>query len=158
MSPAQRTMLFSMFNRACQAAKITGSISRDQYREQLTIKVCGDLISWNDFNNRQIDAIKAELLAILKPADLDAQLGQVNQPERRASYAALSNFSPAYVSSICKGKFGHDDLERLTPSQRWLLNITLFERARAQKRTPEQKRTLAQRRRSQRQQEAEEPF
>ncbi len=129
MSPSQRTMLFSMFNRACQAATITGSIARDQYREQLTIKVCGKLMSWNDLNNRQIDGIKSELLAILKPADLDAQIAQINQPRTRALHS-IQRHAPSYVAKIARDKFQHDDLDLLTVEQLQQLAMTLSNRSR----------------------------
>jgi hypothetical protein len=130
-------MLFSMFNRACQAAKITGSISRDQYREQLTIKVCGDLVSWNDLNNRQIDAIKAELLAILRPADLDAQLRQINQPRSRAMHSIL-NHNPQYVSAIVDSRFGGRSFELLSDTEIHQLAMTLSNRARSRRKKAEE--------------------
>lgn len=138
MSPAQRTMLFSMFNRACQAANLTGSIARDQYREQLTIKVCGRVISWNDFNNQQIDGMKAELLAILRPADLDAQLAQINQPRKRLIHA-INQYPGALSKSISIDKFGHADPARLTETQLDQLHITLINRKRSKARKTKQR-------------------
>jgi len=131
ISPAQRTMLFSMFNRACQAANLTGSIARDQYREQLTIKVCGSLISWNDLTNKQVDAIKGELLAILQPANLDAQLDQINQQRTRTLYS-IRRFPDQYVAKIAQSKFGKTDLADLTERQLRQLAMTLGNRARAE--------------------------
>lgn len=139
MSPAQRTMLFSMFNRACQAANLTGSIARDQYREQLTIKVCGKVISWNDFNNQQIDGMKAEILAILRPADLDAQLAQIAMPRTRLLYSIDKQFGVNYATKVALDKFGVTDITRLSDEQLDQLHITLINRKRSKARKTKQR-------------------
>ena len=135
-SNAQRIMLFSLFNRACQAANLTGTIARDQYREQLTIEALGSLVSWSDLTNAQVDKIKAELLAVVKPADLDAQLAQLNQPRIRALHAINQTTlarGGAYVAKIARDKFQTGDPDLLTTGQLQHLAMTLNERSRSER-------------------------
>lgn len=86
------------------------------------------------------DRVLAELAAINKPDDVDAQLRQQQMPRIRllhainlldASFGGRGESSPAsfYTQAILSNKFGHTDLDRLSIEQLTQLRNTLAARA-----------------------------
>lgn len=67
MTPAQRTMLFSLFARL---AKGRSPIERELLRERVTLDVFGGRRSWSAFGNAEVDRMKAALQSRLRETDL----------------------------------------------------------------------------------------
>ena len=95
------------------------------------------------------DRVLAELAAINKPSDLEAQLRQQQMPRIRLLHAIAShdyafrnqsgasepnNLSP-YTQAILRNKFGHSDLDRLSIEQLTQLRNTLVARAARKRKT-----------------------
>ncbi len=142
MTDAQRNMLFRMFSAACRLQGIAGSTAREIERENLTVKALGRPMSWTKFGDPEVDDVKAELLAIIKPADLDAQLRQIQMRRGRLLYAIEHLADAPYIAKIARDKFGTDDLTRLNQSRLNDLRITLIQRKRAKDRKTKQEQPV----------------
>jgi hypothetical protein len=88
ISKAQRVMLFGFWNRAKQelmpGRETWTKDEGNRRRHELTAQALGRDKSWNDLTNPDVDKVKAALLSIIQPDNLDAQLRQVRQENRRA--------------------------------------------------------------------------
>jgi hypothetical protein len=88
------------------------------------------------------DSVLAELAAISKPNDLEAQMREANMPRTRLLFAVgklSTNLSPpnhhlAYACTIARDKFGTPDLESLADAQLLDLRNTLAARLSAHRR------------------------
>lgn len=82
------------------------------------------------------DRVLAELAAITRPDDLDAQMRELNMPKTRLLFAIgklSAHLSPprahlAYACQIARDKFGQTDLESLKDDQLLQLRNTLAAR------------------------------
>jgi hypothetical protein len=142
MTDAQRNMLFRMFSVACRLQGIVGSTAREIERENLTVKALGRPMSWTKFGDPEVDDVKGELLAIIKPVDLDAQLRQIQMRRSRLLYAIERLADAPYIAKIARDKFGCDDLTRLNQSRLNDLRITLIMRKRAKDRKAKQEQPV----------------
>lgn len=86
MTAAQTAMYFSLWGRVRDAYKAKGLACGDAQRHALHNKALGVSKSSKDFTNADVDKIKATFLAIVEPGNLDAQLHQLEQPEKRKSF------------------------------------------------------------------------
>lgn len=94
------------------------------------------------------DRVLAEIAALLRPDDLDAQL-RLQQMERTRLYFAVRRearkvspsqvasapFESSYAGAVMEGKFGHSDPERLSLGELVQLRDTLAARASAKRRS-----------------------
>lgn len=138
MTTAQRIMLFKLFGQAMAESGIVGTAARELERERLTVKVCGRAKSWNDFNNRDVDRMKAALQAIVDPANMTAQVRQIQMPRTRLLYGLRQAADEEYIARICADKFGTHDFENLDDHQLTDLHRTICNRAFARKRREKQ--------------------
>ena len=88
------------------------------YRHTLHVKALGYDKSSKEFTNAEFDKILATFRAYTRPADLDGQLRQLEQPKIRAAHALQRlvtrlNLTPEYVDGmalkICKKKVSRCD-------------------------------------------------
>ncbi len=88
-SPAQRTMLFGLWKQACAILGGRGlaRAEADLAREALTVRALGEPRSWGALGNADVDAVKAELLAIVHPGDFHAQVEQLQGGRKRRIFA-----------------------------------------------------------------------
>lgn len=100
----------------------------------------GEPIRFSSFDNADFDAVKALFLSITRPASVNAQVNQINQPRRRLRYKLLCELAPclavyvedaeAYTLAILRDKFTKGAvecpaLEDLTEPQLRQLCMTL---------------------------------
>lgn len=110
-------------------------------RHALHAQALGADKSHKDFTNADLDKVLATFRAISDPANVQAQLRQIDQPRTRLLYAidrlgsqlaglAAPVCSPpgAYAQAICKDRFGTTDLDSLTDAQLTQLRNTLADR------------------------------
>jgi hypothetical protein len=135
MTTAQRVMLFRFFSQAMARAGVVGTVARELERERITVKVFGGPRSWSTFNNRDVDRMKGTLLAILRPADLDAQVKQIEMPRTRLLTGIRESGYPRHkVETIAADEFGTRDFESLLEHDLENLHRTVINRARSQRR------------------------
>jgi len=134
MTGPQRNMLFRMFYQAMAKAGVRGKVAQEAERERLTIRVFNAPVSWSTFKDPEVDRMKAELLALLKPADANAQLRQIQMPRTRLLYAIERAADPAYTAKIVFDKFGTRDIEDLDDEQLAQIRMTLQNRGRSKAR------------------------
>ena len=87
MTVAQTAMYFSLWGRVRDYYRARGIDPKqcDAKRHELHKKALGADKSSKDFTNVDLDKFKAACLAIVEPDNLDAQLRQLDQPEKRFS-------------------------------------------------------------------------
>jgi hypothetical protein len=83
MSPAQTMLYFRLCGRVRAHYKERGLPWGDVQRHALHQKALGHMKSSKDFTNSDFDRVKAAILAIVEPGNLNAQLHQLDQPELR---------------------------------------------------------------------------
>lgn len=111
---------------------------REKRIEILSQALGREITSANEIEtNEDVDAVKAHLLALARPADLTAQLDQANMPRTRAIHAILGfGFSEQYIAAISEDRYGTQDWRSLDLSLltgRGQLRDMLSNRARANK-------------------------
>ncbi len=99
----------------------------NERRHSLYIEALGEDKSINDFDNDDFDHVKAALLAIVDPTDLNAQLAALNGQRKRLLYgihrlARSMGADEFYVTGIVRtmnreGKLGSSDVQELGPAE-----------------------------------------
>lgn len=99
----------------------------DQRRREIYTQALGDEKSLTEFDNDDFDKVKAAMLAIVEPGNLNAQLHALNGQRKRLLFgirnlAQSMGAGPAYVAGIvermnAEGKLGSADLEELHPRE-----------------------------------------
>jgi hypothetical protein len=130
MTAAQNKLYWREWQAVRQAAP--GS-STDMHRHALHIQALGRDMSMRDFTNADFDAVLGAFRAISRPADLDAQLRQIDQPRTRALHS-IKRHPRLYAEDVCLDKFGTRDIEFLTAEQLQQLAMTLENRRRSKAR------------------------
>ena len=137
----QVIMLLELWHEATTAIHIQGDSDRER-RLNWSEQVIGRRVeSWNDLNRRSdVDLLKARLLAILRPADLNAQLNQLRQARKRAEYRLRQLMAELevgwnYVAEIVhtmnvEGKLGSNDIDELDARELTKVVIALEQQAR----------------------------
>jgi len=110
-------------------------------RHELHIRALGKDRSMKDLTNAEFDKVLGVFRSITRPADLDGQLRQIEQPRTRLLYTIDKQFGVNYATRVARDKFGVTDITRLTDEQLDQLRITLINRKRAMNRKlkPEKK-------------------
>jgi len=94
----------------------------EELRHTLHVKALGYDKSHKEFSNAEFDKILATFRAYTRPADLNAQIRQIDQPKIRAAYALRKiinrlKLTPEYVDGIalkiCKKKVSRCDEKEL---------------------------------------------
>jgi hypothetical protein len=100
--------------------------------------VAGAPQSSKDFTHADLDRV-LNLFALLARPGLDTVLRYEDREagERRRHVHVIRQAAPAYWQKICRDRFGHCDLDRLTLEQLRQLSLTLRSRARARAQRPE---------------------
>ncbi|HSI11757.1 MAG TPA: hypothetical protein VK961_06915 [Chthoniobacter sp.] len=86
MNAAQRMMLFKLWQEAWKIFRRQGVPAKenDQRRRDATRQAFGYDRSWKEnWTESEVDKMKAHLLALTQPADMTAQMEQLNQSRRR---------------------------------------------------------------------------
>lgn len=149
MNADQRNMLFGIFAKLAHAMARKTAETKLALRNEITTELFGELLSWGALDEDQIDDLKARMEAMLHPGDYTKQLAdspEAGLARRRArlvrgieSDMARNGFSEGYVLAILADT---DDVahwrETLPPDRLKSLRQTLWNRARAKSRTPEQ--------------------
>ncbi|MBL9187887.1 MAG: hypothetical protein JNK23_10435 [Opitutaceae bacterium] len=93
----------------------------DARRHELHRKALGRPKSSKEFSNADLDAVLAAFLAVSEGGNLDAQLAQLDMPEKRTAMAVRrigvmmlhlnleTGRESGYVAGIARNLFGHDD-------------------------------------------------
>ena len=107
----------------------------DTDRHALHEAALGRDVSSKELTNAQFDKVLAEFRAITRPADLDGQVRQINQPrarllwkiehEQRDCLALYVDAPEDYILALARDKFGGEALRRLTNKQLDHLRYTL---------------------------------
>ena len=124
-------------------------------RHELHVQALGVDKSMTNLTNSDFDAVLGVFRAISRPADLDAQLRQLQQRRTRTLHSIRRHDAPL-VASIALDRFGKTDLDLLTDEQLHQLATTLTERCCPQHRTASKKRAAA--RKAKKTEPVEEPF
>lgn len=136
MTTAQRVMLFRLFSELMQRRCI-GSAQREIERENLTVEWFGFTRSWSTFGNAEVDRVKSELLALLNPDDLQAQMDQVGSAEigerkrviwKLKKLMVEHDFSDAYFISLARDLYDARSWADLTLDQLKNLRNTIANR------------------------------
>ncbi len=116
--------------RACKAANLPAPDRHD-----LHLAALGADKSHLAFSNEDFDRVLGRFRSYSRPADLGAQLRQIDQPRVRLKYA-VNRLAPApeYWAAIASDKFGTADLDALSIEQLTQLRNTLADRRRARQR------------------------
>lgn len=85
MTPAQTAKYFGEWGRVRDVLKARGQPCGDVERHKLHLKALGVRKSSKDFTNADLDKVLAAFYAITRPADLKAQLQQLDQAQHRHS-------------------------------------------------------------------------
>jgi len=127
-TPGQKIMLFSLWNQAkrvlMNGRETWTKHEEDRRRHELTKQILGREKSWGLLNRRSdVDLLKAGLLAIIRPGDLDTQLRMVRSDHKRLMYRLRqlqreldvdSNYVQAIIDRMnADGKLGSSDLDLL---------------------------------------------
>ena len=133
MTPKQNSLYWREWGAVARYCKASGLAAPD--RHALHASALGADKSHLAFTNEDFDLVLAEFRSHSRPADLVAQLQQLNQPRIRLKYA-IRALAPAaeYWSRIARDRFGTDDLDALTVEQLTQLRNTLADRRRAARR------------------------
>jgi hypothetical protein len=102
-------------------------------RHALHIEALGADKSHHAFTNTDFDKVLAAFRAVTRPADLDAQLRQINQDRTRTLHAIQRHDHP-YIAAIALERFQTSDYTQLPTPKLKLLAMTLTERRRAKAR------------------------
>jgi hypothetical protein len=86
-SQAQRIMLFSYFGHLANARRWTGTEQRTE-RNRITRELFGEVVSWGDLDNSQVDRLKARLIALRRPPHIAASHGDIDE---NADWAAAED-------------------------------------------------------------------
>jgi len=126
MNAAQRLMLFKLWNEFWKGCRRQGVAAKenDQRRREATREALGCDRGWNEnWSNGEVDKMKAWLLARTKPADMNAQIAQLNQAKKRHVYVidricreigATRDYADAIAAKMNhEGKIGADSIEQL---------------------------------------------
>src|SRR5690349_1327011 len=98
-------------------------------RHALHIAALGADKSHVDFTNADFDKVLAQFRSISRPADVSAQLQQIDQPRRRLLWKIRHMADTPYWQQIAQDKFGHANLDDLSTEQLTQLRNTLAARA-----------------------------
>src|SRR5581483_7457088 len=90
-TPGQKIMLFSLWAQAklvlMRGRETWTKNEEDQRRHEITKQILGREKSWAHLNRRSdVDLLKAGLLAIIRPGDLDTQLRMVRSDRKRVMW------------------------------------------------------------------------
>jgi hypothetical protein len=129
LNKAQQAMHWSLWKRV-KAILMPGRETwtkdeEDQRRHALYIQALGFEKSLTEFTNDDLDKVKAAMLAIVEPGNLNAQLRQLNQKRARLLFgirklARSMGADDFYIAGILRtmnseGKLGSSILEELAP-------------------------------------------
>jgi len=121
-------MLFSLWAQAklvlMRGRETWTKNEEDQRRHEITKQILGREKSWAHLNRRSdVDLLKAGLLAIIRPGDLDTQLRMVRSDRKRVMWrlrqlqgelAVDDNYVQGVIDRMnAEGKLGSSDLELL---------------------------------------------
>lgn len=109
-------------------AKVTKAYP-DADRHDLHHQALGHDKSSKAFTNADLDKALGVFRAISEPANLEAQLRQMDQPCRRLKWKIRRLCPDAYREQIMRGKFGTTNLDELDESQLVQLRNTLAARS-----------------------------
>ncbi len=141
-TPAQRLMLFSHFAHLANANQWNGT-KREQQRERITVELFGEVISWADLSNPQVDRLKARLIALRKPLHVGAQIDDANATEdgerrrlinRIEQDLAASNLPVTYVRKLAVDQYDAAEWRDLSIDKLQNLMRTLHNRTRTRSR------------------------
>lgn len=133
MTAKQNSLYWREFGAVVRYCRANGLAAPD--RHALHVAALGADSSHLDFSNEDFDRVLGEFRAASRPADLVAQMRQLNQPRIRLEHA-INALAPAaeYWAKIARDKFGTDDLDDLSLEQLMQLRNTLADRRRASQR------------------------
>ena len=107
----------------------------DQQRHALYVQALGQEKSLTEFDNDDFDKVKAAMLAVIEPGNLNAQLQALNGQRKRLLFgirglAKSMGVDEFYVAGIVRtmnseGKLGGDALEQLHPRELTKVMIAL---------------------------------
>lgn len=142
MTPKQRIHFFTdLWRPAC---KVMGwAASDDAFRYAKLSEWLGRTLTTTKegFSNKDFDKVKQECLAIIQPANVNAQIRQIEQEDKRLRYACRAAAPEPYLRSILADRFGGRALDELNHSELVMLRNTLAARANSLKRKAKQAST-----------------
>ena len=137
MTPDQRRLYFRLVDQVCILRGCRTTIQREECRKDIHARAFGRPMSAKEIDHlKMFDQFKAACLAILQPANLNAQLTQVGMERTRLKHAILAAAPVAYWQKISRDRFGAVDLDELTDHQLTQLRNTLHARPAARRRPP----------------------
>ena len=132
MTPKQRVHLMAELWPAAAAALGCSKEDRERRLTEISRALGRPVDSASDIKtNRDFDQVKAHLLALSQPANLDAQVRQATMPRTRLIVGIRQRGEEAYIASISRDKFGTVAWEDLSEGQLIQLRDTLAARAHA---------------------------
>lgn len=139
MSIGQRNSYFKMWAQIVRvrgyrgSAEVMSALRHDFHAE------CGlGRISAKEIDRMKgFDAVKARFLAIMHPANLNAQMSMADQPRHRLITRITDMAPQAYWARIARDKYGTDDLDGLNEKELTDLRNTLEARTAKLKTTVE---------------------
>jgi hypothetical protein len=132
MTPAQDSLYWREWGAAVRFCKANGLPAPD--RHALHVAALGADKSHKGFSNDDFDKVLAAFRAVSRPADVGAQLRQLDQPRVRLVHRITHSAPAPYWQKIARDKFGTDDLGALDADQLTQLRNTLSSRTRGRSR------------------------
>jgi hypothetical protein len=139
MTPAQHRMYWQLLGQAHKAYG-KAAISAEEFRALVHVRAFGQNVSAKDIDRMKgFDAFKAQCLAIIKPADLGAQVAIENMEKTRLIHRICNDFPASYILCLMNSprfarcrqneqRAGLEDLERWSEKDLTDLRTTLCAR------------------------------
>lgn len=101
MTWSQHQKYFQLLDDVYRANRITSSAEKEQVRQAIHLRAFGHPVSAKEIDHlKMFDAIKAECLAMSRPADLEAQLHQAEMPLIRLRVACRKLADEPYIQAL----------------------------------------------------------
>ncbi len=127
LSKKQQRMHWSLWKRVKDALmngrETWSKDEENRRRHELYVRALGCEKSLTQFNDDDLDLVKAEFMAILEPGNLNAQLRQLNMKKTRMQFGLRkamkeAGVGAAYVAAIAKhmnseGQLGSSEIDQL---------------------------------------------
>jgi hypothetical protein len=129
MTWGQHNSYFRLLDGVYRVKGLTTAAEKEECRKQIHLEAFGKPTSAKEIDHMgMFDKFKAACLVHSQPANLGAQIRQLEQPLIRLRHA-ISQLAPQpYWAKIARNKFGTDDLDELTERQLTDLRNTLCAR------------------------------
>jgi hypothetical protein len=139
MTRAQHQAYWRLLSQVNAVQNVTSAEERESMRKLIHDRAFGRAVSAKDIDHlKMFDAFKGACLAMIQPANWEAQLHQVDQPLIRLRHACRQLADEPYIQALVQGpRFKKQSLDDLDERELTDLRNTLAARASARRRKQE---------------------